>query len=106
MVSNIENKERIKAIEVIVNKIELNKQKQYLEKHNLAGIVPIGTAIASIAKFEKKENVLIVNMEETTTITSVFDRQIYNVETIDSGSQEVLEKINRMENSMSKAYEI
>lgn len=106
LVSNIENKERIKAIEVIVNKIELNKQKQYLEKHNLAGIVPIGTAIASIAKFEKKENVLIVNMEETTTITSVFDRQIYNVETIDSGSQEVLEKINRMENSMSKAYEI
>ena len=45
-------------------------------------------------------------MEDKTTITSVFDRQIYNVETIDNGSQEVLEKINRIENSMSKAYEI
>ena len=106
LVSNIENKERIKAIDVIVNKIELNKQKQYLEKHNLSGIVPIGTAIANIAKLEKKENVLIVNMEENTTITSIFDRQIYNVETLDYGSQEVLEKINRVENSMSKAYEI
>lgn len=106
LVTNVENKERIKAIHVIVNKIELNKQKQYLEKNNLAGIIPIGTAIASIAKLEKKENSLIVNMEEKTTITSVYDRQIYNVETVDFGSQEVLEKINKTENSMSKAYEI
>lgn len=106
LVSNVQNKEKIKAIQVIVNKIELNKQKQYLEKHNLSGILPIGTAIASITRFEKKENVLIVNMEEKTTITTIYDRQIYNVETIDHGSQEVLEKINRTENSMSKAYEI
>lgn len=106
LVSNVQNKERIKAIQVIVNKIELNKQKQYLEKHNLSGILPIGTAIASITRFEKKENVLIVNMEEKTTITTIYDRQIYNVETIDHGSQEVLEKINRTENSMRKAYEI
>ena len=106
LVSNVQNKERIKAIQAIVNKIELNKQKQYLEKHNLSGILPIGTAIASITRFEKKENVLIVNMEEKTTITTIYDRQIYNVETRDHGSQEVLEKINRTENSMSKAYEI
>ena len=106
LVTNVENKEKIKAIQVVVNKIELNKQKQYLERHNLAGIVPIGTAIASITSFEKKENVLIVNMEEKTTITTIYDRQIYNVETLDYGSQEVLEHINRSENSMSKAYEI
>ena len=106
LVSNVENKERIKAIQVIVNKIELNKQKQYLEKHNLSGVIPIGISIANIARLEKKENVLIVNMEDKTTITSIYDRQIYNVETIDQGSQEVLEKINRTENSMSKAYEI
>lgn len=106
LVSNIENKERIKAIQVIVNKIELNKQKQYLEKQNLSGILPIGTAIASITRFDKKENLLIVNMEEKTTITTIYDRQIYNVETIDHGSEEVLGKINRTENSMSKAYEI
>ncbi len=106
MVSSVENKEKIKAIQVIVNKIELNKQKQLVAKQKIAGVLPIGTAIASIAKFEKKENALIVNMEEKTTITSIYDRHIYNVETIDHGSQEVLEKINRTENSMAKAYEI
>lgn len=106
LVPNIENKDKLKAIQVIVNKIELNKRKQYLEKQRLTTIVPIGCSIASIAKIDKKENVLIVNMEDKTTITTVLDRQVYNVETIDAGSEEVLEKINRIENSMSKAYEI
>lgn len=106
LVPNVENNEKIRAIDVLVNKIELNKQKQILEKTNLSSIFPLGSAISSIAKLGKKENSLIVNMENKTTITTIYDRQLYNVEIIDSGSQEVLEKINRVENSMSKAYEI
>lgn len=106
LVPNVENSEKIKAIDIIVNKIELNKQKQFLEKYNLTKITPIGTSIANIVKLEKKENALIVNMEEKTTITTIYDRQIYHVETLDSGSTEVLEKINRIENSLSRAYEI
>ena len=106
LVQNIDNKDKIKAIQVIVNKIDLDKQKKYFEKNNLSQIVPIGTSIASIAKFEKKENVLIVNMEEKTTITTIYDKQIYDVETLDFGSQDVIEKINKTENSIKKAYEI
>lgn len=106
LVPNVEDKEKIRAIDVLVNKIELNRQKQHLEKTNLSKILPLGSAISSIVKLDKKENVLIVNMENKTTLTTIYDRQLYNVETIDSGSQEVLEKINRVENSMSKAYEI
>ena len=106
LVSSVEEKDKIKAIQVIVNKIELNKQKQFIAKQKVAGVLPIGIAIASIAKFDKKENELIINMEEKTTITSIYDRHVYNIETIDHGSEEVLEKINRKENSMAKAYEI
>ena len=106
LVPNIEDKEKIRAIDVLVNKIELNRQKQYLEKTNLSKVLPIGSAISSIARLGKKENALIVNMENKTTITTIYDRQLYNVEILDSGSQEVLEKINRVENSISKAYEI
>ena len=90
----------------IVNKIELNKRMQCAEKYKLTDALPIGMAIANIAKLEKRENVLIVNMEEKTTLTTVTDMQIYDVETLDMGSGEVLEKINRIENSFSKAYEI
>ncbi len=106
LVPNIENNERIRAIDILVNKIELARQKQYIGKANLTKIVPIGTSIACVPRLEKKENAIIVNMEEKTTITTIYDRQVYNVDTIDSGSQEVLEKINLVENSMSKAYEI
>ena len=106
LVPNLENPDKIKAIQVLVNKIELNRQKQYLDKSDLARITPIGTSIASIGKFDKKENVLIVNMEDKTTITTIYNSQIYNVETLEVGSEEILEKINRVENSISKAYEI
>lgn len=106
LTKNIEEKDKIKAIQVIINKIDLEKQKGYFEKNNLTGILPIGTSIASIVKAGKDENILIANMEDKTTITSVYDKQIYNVETLDLGSQEVLDKINKLENSYKKAYEI
>ncbi len=106
LVPNIQDKDKIKAIQVIANKIEIDKQKQYLEKNNLAKILPIGVAISSIVKLEKDENVLIVNMEEKTTITTIYDMKVHNIEVLDIGSQEVLEKINKTENSMTKAYEI
>lgn len=106
LATNIENKEKIRAIQILINKIELNKQKQYIGKRNLTKIVPIGISIASVLKLDGKENAIIVNMEEKTTLTTIYKNQIYNVEEMDAGSQEVLEKINRTENSMSKAYEI
>lgn len=106
LVQKYEDKDKIKAINVYVNKIELNKRMQYAEKYRLTDALPIGMAIANIAKLEKKENVLIVNMEEKTTLTTVTDMQIYDVETIDAGSGEILDKINKIENSYSKAYGI
>ena len=106
LVPNVENKEKIRAIQVVVNKLELNRQKQEAEQHNLSKIVPIGVAIANVVNLDKKENAIIVNMEEKTTFSTVYDMQLYNVETIDTGSQEILQRINREENSLSKAYEI
>lgn len=106
LVPKYDDKDKIKTINVYVNKIELNKRIQYLEGHKLTDVVPMGMVIANIAKLEKKENVLIVNMEEKTTLTTVSDMQIYNVESLENGSTEILDKINKIENSYSKAYEI
>ena len=106
LMPNQSDGEKIRSLDIFVNKIELNRQKQYLEKYKLAKMVPISIAIGNIARLNKKENQLIINMEETTTITTIYDNQIYNVETLDIGSKEVLDSINRVENSYSKAYEI
>ncbi len=106
LMPNQSDGEKIRALDVFVNKIELNRQKQSLEKYKLTKMMPISIAIGNIARLNKKENQLIVNMEETTTITTIYDNQIYSVDTLDIGSKEVLDSINKIENSYSKAYEI
>ncbi len=106
LMTNEKDQDKIRALNIYVNKIELNKQMQLFDGYKLTEIVPISIAIGNIAKLNKKENQLIVNMEESTTITTICDKQIYNVETLDIGSKEVLEGINKVENSYSKAYEI
>ena len=80
LTQNIDDKEKIRALDIYVNKIELNRQIQPLEKYKLARVVPEAIAIGNIAKLNKHENQLIVNMEDTTTITEILDQQIYNIE--------------------------
>ena len=101
-----QNKEKLKVIHISENKIELNKVLQRFNSYKLQSIVPVSMSIPSIAKFDEKENFLIVNIESNTTITTIIDQNIYNITKIDVGSQEILDKINLKENSYQKAYEI
>ena len=101
-----QEKERLKVIHISENKIELNKKIQKFSSYRLQNIIPISMAISDITKFEPKENCLIVNIEENTTITTILDQNIYDIKTLDIGSQEILDKINIKENSYQNAYEI
>ena len=101
-----QEKEKLKVIHISENKIELNKKIQKFSSYRLQNIIPISMAISDITKFEPKENCLIVNIEENTTITTILDQNIYDIKTLDIGSQEMLDKINIKENSYQKAYEI
>ena len=106
IVNNTENKEKIKVIHISDNKIELNKAKQRLDGYRLSTISPISMTIPNLINFQDKENSLIVNIEDITTITTVINQNIYEINKLDEGSKEILEKINLKENSYSKAYEI
>ena len=103
---NIQDKEKLKVIHISENKIELNKKIQKFGPYKLQNISPIGMTIPDIYEFQPKENALIVNIEEKTIITTILDQKVYDVRTLDIGSQEFLDKINIKENSYSKAYEI
>lgn len=106
IMKNIQNEDKVRALDIYVNTIELNRQIAPFTKHHVSKIVPISVAIGNIANLIPKENQLIVNMEDNTTITTIYNKQIYNVETLDIGAKEVLESINRIENSYAKAYDI
>lgn len=102
----IEDKDKIKVIYVSTNKTTINKTNQLVEDAKISCITPMGTSIANIAAVKPKENIIIVNMEEKTTFTTIIDQKVYSVDKIDEGSNEILGKINNKENSYSKAYEI
>lgn len=106
-ISNEPNdKDKLKVIHVSTNKSAISKIIQTMKEYKLSTIAPIGISISNISNINPKENILIVNMEENTTITTIIDQKIYAVEKIEEGAGEVLSKIVGKENSYSKAYEI
>ena len=106
LVNSLDDKEKIKVIHVSANKSSILEQEQPFLNYKLSTIAPVSISISNIANLKSKENALIINMENETTITTVIDQRIYQVEKIQNGALEVLEGIRIKENSYSKAYEI
>ncbi len=100
------DKDKIKIIHVVDNKIELNKREQEVEGYHLANISPISMSIPNLLQIEKDENSLIVNIEDDTVITTILGGKIFNIDMIEEGSRDILSKINSKENSYSTSYEI
>ena len=106
MIENLQDKEKLKIINVSNNKIDLNKKIQQFQGYKIVGMFPIGMSITNLTTFDSKENALVVNIEDKTTITTVIGQKVYDVKTLDVGSLDFLSKINLKENSYSKAYDI
>ncbi len=106
IVPNIDEKEKVKVIYISENKNELNKTTQLFSNYKLTNVSPISMSIPNLATFDSKENALIVNIEDKTTITKILEQKIYDVITLEEGSEDILRKINLVENSYSKSYDI
>jgi len=106
VVENQEAKEKIRVIHISENKIELNKRKQQVEGYKVSNISPISMTIPNLINVDENENSMVVNIEEDTTITTILDGKIYDIQKIEEGSAQFLDKINLKENSYLKAYEI
>lgn len=106
VVPNMDDAQKLRVIYVSDNKIELNKRTQLLSGYRLNTIAPISTTITNLQDFGKKQNYIVLNIENDTTITTIINGQIYDVQKIPQGSHEILEKINLKENSYSKSYEV
>ena len=104
--NELEDKDKVKVIHVSTNKSSITKIIQTMNTYKVSTITPIGTSISNVASIKPKENVIIVNIEDGTTFTTIVNQKIYNVEKMEEGSSEILSKIASKENSYSKAYEI
>ena len=106
LAKDAENEDKLRVIHVSTGLMEINRDAQNFSKYKLGTITPVPIAITNLLQTKPKENYLIVNIENKTTITTILNQQVYNVQTLEFGSDEILNKINERENSYSKAYEI
>ena len=106
VVEKANDKEKLKVIYISTNKIELNKKYQIFEEFNLNSVVPLPIALTTLVEQRDKENFIIVNIEENTSITTVINDKIYNIKTLRMGSKDFLGNINLKKNSYKKSYEI
>ena len=104
--NNPEDKEKLRVIHIAENKIELSKKTQQFAGYRLSNITSMPMCIPNLLETQPRENCLIVNIEEKTTITTIYDQKIYDIKILEKGSQEFLNKINAKENSYAKSYEI
>lgn len=106
LVPDVQNSEKIKAIYISTNKIEVNRKMQELEGNSVSNIFPLPMCISNIIDATKNENAIIVNIEEKTTLTTIVNQSIYSVDKLEEGIAVILDNINEKENSYSKSYEI
>ena len=106
IVDNKLDKNKLKIIHIAANKIELNKRIQQIEGYNLTNISPISMSIPNLIDTSEKQNAIVVNIEDETTITTILDNKIFDVQIMEEGSRDILSRINLKENSYSKSYEI
>lgn len=106
LVPDMQDTEKIKSIYISANKTEINKRIQEFDGNKISYLIPLPMAISNIMDLKEKENIAIINMEEKTTITTIVDSKIYEIDTIEESVKTILDTISAKENSYSKAYEI
>lgn len=101
-----DNPDQSKVIYIYDGKNDINERESYFQNKKIESMTPITTTLPNLLKVEKNKNILIVNLEDNTTITSILNQSIYNVDILPEGMGEILDKINQKENSYSKSYEV
>ncbi len=106
LVSNQENRDKVKAMHISSSKAEISKSIQTFQKYKLRSISPLPVAITNDIEIGVKENAAVLNLEENTSLTTIINGQINKVDILEYGMGEIFDKINKKENSYAKTYDI
>lgn len=106
LMDNKEDYEKYKALYISANRKEVDEKIKFLSDYKLYTMAPVSTSITNLIEANENENIAIVNIENETKITTIIDGQITRVDVLNSGMETVVEKINKLEMSWKKAYEV
>lgn len=100
------NEDKEKVIYIYQNKLEIEELLNNFKDARVTTITPQSTAIANIMNIEKGKNILVVDLEDKTTVTTILNQQINNIDILTAGLEETFEAISTKENSIARAYEV
>lgn len=106
LMENQENFEKYKSMYISTNKNELDKTIAMLADYKLYSMTPVSTSITNLIEYDGTENIAIINIENETQITTIIDGQIRRVNVLNKNLEEVVEKINKVELSWKKSYDV
>ena len=101
----IADRDKKNALYAFVEKGNIAERIQLLDSYRLGNISPVALTIPNLANKEA-DNTMFINLEGRTEITTVVNGNPVRVNIIDTGMEEILQKIAEKENSVSKAYEV
>lgn len=106
LMDNKEDYEKYKALYISANKKEIDQKINILSNYKLFSMTPVSTSITNLVEVNEHENIAILNIENETKITTVIDGQISRVDILSTGLGDIVEKINSLELSWKKAYDV
>ena len=103
---NLDNQDQSRIIYIYDNQTDIAERNSYFNGYRLDTLVPMPTTLPNLINAEKGKNSMIINIEDKTTVTTIVDQSIYNINVIEEGMKEIIDRINEKENSYSKSYEV
>lgn len=103
---SLENPDKSRVMYVYDNKNSFNETRDLVSKYNLQVVIPEAVALPNLIKIEKNKKIVIVDLNEKTTVTTVIAGNLYDIKTLEHGMEPAFDAINSRENSYSKAYEV
>jgi len=106
LVPNYEDRDKITSLYAYTDRSDIVRKLQILDAYSVKEVVPMPIAIANLTTFSNKKNSIIVNIEKSTSVTTIVNGQVERVDLIEDGTKDILDNIMLKENSYDKAYEI
>ena len=103
---NIDMLDQNKAIYIYANKGEMEERLNLFKGAKVVSATPDAIAITNIVNIEPNKNIMIVDISDNTKITTLINKNIYNVDILSEGLKEAFDTINLKENSTLKTYEV
>lgn len=103
---NIDTPDKNKAIYIYQSKGEIEERLNLFKGLRVVSATPDAISIPNIANIEANKNIMIVDIGDETRITTIINKNIYNIDILSQGLKEAFDKINLKENSILKTYEV